>query len=130
LKELRDKQKELESEAWRQFEALEKPMLSLWRETSGEGIEEHLPRPPAPAAFGSPFLACASDAIPFRTNAVAESTGIHGHKGEQPFRATLPDSACETPFPRRKPVTRRDSRREADFRPDPVLGLHLYRQRR
>jgi len=46
-----------------------------------------------------PFLTSASDAIPFRTSAVAESTGIHGHKGEQPFRAPLPDCACENKLP-------------------------------
>jgi hypothetical protein len=33
------------------------------------------------------------DAIPFRTNAVAESTGIHDNKGDQPLRTPLPDCA-------------------------------------
>ena len=51
-----------------------------------------------PAAFGSPFLAFASDAIPFCKCAVAESTGLHGHKGEQPFRPPKPDWSCETSF--------------------------------
>ena len=51
------------------------------------------PRPLAP-----PFLTCPSDAIPFRTCAVAESTGIHDHKGEQPFGPPLRDCDCETPF--------------------------------
>jgi len=46
----------------------------------------------------APFLTCASDSIPFRKCAVAESTGMHGDKGEQPFWPPLPDCACETPF--------------------------------
>lgn len=52
----------------------------------------------SPSAFGFPFPTSASDVIPFRTYAVAESTGMHGHKGELPFRPPLPDCACETPF--------------------------------
>jgi hypothetical protein len=52
-----------------------------------------------PRLLAPPFLTCASDAIPFRTYTVAESTGIHGHKGAQPFRPPLPDCACETSFP-------------------------------
>ena len=66
-----------------------------------------LPGPPArnefpaarsPAAFGSPFLTSASDAIPFGTYAVVESTGMNNNKGAQPYRPPLPDCACETPF--------------------------------
>jgi len=38
-----------------------------------------------------PFLVCAPDAIPFRRYAVAELTGIHDNKGEQPLRPPLPD---------------------------------------
>jgi len=53
-------------------------------------VRHMLAGPPAPrelpaarplAAFGFPFLAWASDAIPFRTYAVAESTGINDNKG-------------------------------------------------
>ena len=51
-----------------------------------------------------PFLACASDAIPFRKGAVAEPAGIYGGKGAQRFRPPLPDCACETPFAEAKRV--------------------------
>jgi hypothetical protein len=38
-----------------------------------------------PRLLASPFLACASDAIPFCKCADAEPTDIHDNKGEQPF---------------------------------------------
>ena len=55
--------------------------------------------------MASSILASAPDAIPFRAYAVAESTGTHDNKGASPFRPPLLDSACETPFPPRKPAT-------------------------
>jgi len=51
LKELRGKHEELESEAWRQFEALGKSLLSLWGETSALSVGEPLPLPTAPAVI-------------------------------------------------------------------------------
>jgi hypothetical protein len=66
---------------------------------AGPPAPRELPAARPPAAFGSPFLACASDAIPSRTYAVAESTGINDNKGEQPLRPPLPDCACETKLP-------------------------------
>jgi hypothetical protein len=48
--------------------------------------------------LASPSLTCASDAISFRTCAIAESTSIRGHKGTQPFCSSKPDLSCETDF--------------------------------
>jgi hypothetical protein len=42
---------------------------------------------------------CASDPIPLRKYAVAESTAIYGGKGAQRFRPPLPGCAWETPLP-------------------------------
>jgi len=46
-----------------------------------------------------PFLACVTDAIPFRKCPFAESTGIHDNKGKQPLRPPLPEVCLRTPFP-------------------------------
>jgi len=69
-----------------------RPMLS------GPAAAHELPTVRSRAAFGSPFLTCTSEAIPFRTYAVAESTGINDNKGAQPLRPALPDCACQTSF--------------------------------
>ena len=80
----------------------------------------------SPAAFGSPFHTCASDAIPLRKCAVAESTGIHGQKGEQPFPAPLPDCACETGFApsgASQPIP--DGKRTWTFHSQSIVCVHL-----
>jgi len=56
----------------------------------------NLPPQGRPQLLAPSFLTCAPDAITFRTYEAAESTGTHGHKGEQPFQPPLPDCACET----------------------------------
>jgi len=65
-----------------------------------QGLLRRMNLPPQgrPRPLASSFLTCASGAIPFRTCAVAESTGIHRHKGSRPFRPPLRDCACEMPF--------------------------------
>lgn len=51
-----------------------------------------------PRVVSLPVSYVRPDAIPFRTYAVAESTGMHDNKGEQPFWAPLRDCAGQTPF--------------------------------
>ena len=61
------------------------PQFLTFRQTlSGPRAPHEFPVVRSPSPFGSPFLTCASDAIPFRTYAVAEWTGIHDDKGERP----------------------------------------------
>jgi hypothetical protein len=92
--------------------------LAVRHALPGRPAPHELPAARSPSAIGSPLRTCAPDANPFRTYAVAESAGMHGHKGERPFRAPLPDCACETnsapsganqPIPDGKPTFQSES---------------------
>ena len=113
------------------------PYLKVWSlfdplrpDPRFQDLQRRMNFPPQgrPRLLASPFLAFASDSIPFRIYAVAESTGIHDNTGEQPFPPPLPDCACETPFPGNDHFVRAPSREVGTHRlqgTEEAFTIHL-----